>query len=106
MNRICNRRTVVATLALLCAIASGTAVAKSTWTLDAKALMYPGADPVVELPSVDGSGWKMLHGNQATHQVSYATSGETLDPLSPSASGTSSCRTAPAAPMHAWPGSS
>ena len=83
MNRICNKRTVVTTLALLCAIASGTAAATSTWTLDAKPFMYPGADPVVEQPSMDGSGWRTLHGNQANNQVSYATSGQTLDPLFP-----------------------
>ncbi|MGO4551178.1 ricin-type beta-trefoil lectin domain protein [Lysobacter sp. 2RAF19] len=83
MNRICNTRTVVTTLALLGAFASGTASAKSPWTLDAKALTYAHADPVVEQPSTDGSGWKALNSNQATYQVSYATSGETLDPLFP-----------------------
>lgn len=83
MNRICNTRNVAATLALLGAFASGTAAAQSKWTLDAKPFTYSGADAVVEQPSVDGSGWMMLHSNQATDQVSYATSAETLDPLFP-----------------------
>jgi hypothetical protein len=78
VNRVCSTGVIAAALGMMGALTSGTAAAK--WTMEAQPLNYPNAQPRIEQPSVDGAGWLTLHGNQAMDQVSYVTSGSTLDP--------------------------